>query len=278
MVQSQMPNSVEVSTPWVSTRPVWALRSDSRPLKKAGERRHRWDSRHHCLWKNDYEFPNGRSYFDRMRDADSLKVIGPRSPLRPVWVLDVSPEEENIGHVFNARTASFKAKPGLPKTEDEYELGRQLRAEQLEAISKVTGTVSRDTKPVRSQELGSQIDYEPPLMGGPSATRFVRTRTPRNVADLRNQRKKEKEWHGIHGTVFSRFNNILHPNYRSYFDRWKDADGPDVREPTWKLAVERRSPLAKSSSEPSSLSRHSMSTRRERAWQVPVHRDVIGAR
>mmetsp|Transcript_4228 Transcript_4228/g.6984 ORF Transcript_4228/g.6984 Transcript_4228/m.6984 type:complete len:217 (+) Transcript_4228:83-733(+) len=216
-----MPISADVGTPWVSTRPAWALRADAKSVN-AGKRRRRWDTRHHNTWMNDMEFPNGRSYFDRMRERGGRQPLGPRPPLRPVWNLDVSPEEKDTFRVFDARTASFK-------------------------------------------EVSWKMDEEGSVLGHHDPTKLVRTRTPRSVSDLKDQRYRETDWNRGHGTVFSRFNKILHPNYRSYFDRWKDQDGPDVREPTWKLGHEIRNPLGRSSSEPVETS---LARIRERAWKA----------
>jgi len=74
-------------------------------------------------------------------------------------------------------------------------------------------------------------------------------RIPCSTSDLRAQRSWESEWNKEHPVVFSRFNQAIHVNYRSYFDRWKDHDGVDVRVPTWRLVDEKRRPL-QSASEP----------------------------
>merc|ERR1712070_335047 len=96
------------------------------------------------------------------------------------------------------------------------------------------------------------VDTNGRALGGDDSA--PRTRTPRSSSDLKVQRSRESDWDKNHGNVYSRLNNGLQVNYRSYFDRWKDGDGRDgaeTREPTWKLGVEKRQWLKSSSSEPS---------------------------
>jgi hypothetical protein len=106
-----------------------------------------------------------------------------------------------------------------------------------------------DAKTARYKEVVWKVNGEGDVLGEETST-TTRARTPRRSDDIKAQRKAEADWDKGHATVYSRFNDGLQSNYRSYFDRWKDADGADVREPTWKLGVERRVFL-KSSSEPS---------------------------
>jgi len=84
-----------------------------------------------------------------------------------------------------------------------------------------------------------------------------RTRTPRTGKDLKHQRGRESDFDKFHGIVYSRNNGHLQVNYRSYFDRWKDGDGPDTRETTWKLGIDKRVFL-KSTSAPSLMDRKTM--------------------
>lgn len=75
----------------------------------------------------------------------------------------------------------------------------------------------------------------------PPAALPKRARTPRKAEDLRAQREHEGSWNRHHCTVFSRFNHKFHPNYRSYFDRWKDdTGGGNDPNPSWRLGVERK--------------------------------------
>lgn len=172
-------------------------------------------------WKNEYQHPNGRDYFDRYRDKGDLPKI-PRPRVRPVWTLECANVEiDNPTYkVFDAKTATFK-------------------------------------------EVIWQADEKGKTLGGEiGAPR--RTRSPRTGNDLKAQRSREKEWDRGHAMVYSRNNDGIQVNYRSYFDRWKDGDGPDTREPTWKLGVEKRVFL-KSSSEPALLDQSSL--RKERGWK-----------
>lgn len=80
-----------------------------------------------------------------------------------------------------------------------------------------------------------------------------KVRTPRQPTDLKAQREKEAAWDRHHATVFSRNNHVFQPNFRSYFDRWKDDVPADpaaqLRDVTWKLGVELK-PLHKSYTAP----------------------------
>lgn len=113
------------------------------------------------------------------------------------------------------------------------------------------------------KEVIWMIDEKGKTLGGEDGVPH-RTRTPRSSSDLKIQRSRETEWDKGHGVVYSRNNNKLQTNYRSYFDRWKDGDGPDTREPTWKLGVEKRVFL-KNASEPSLRDRDLL--RKERNWK-----------
>lgn len=113
------------------------------------------------------------------------------------------------------------------------------------------------------KEVIWMIDQNGKTLGGEEGMPR-RTRSPRSNSDLKIQRDREKEWDKGHGVVYSKFNDKLQVNYRSYFDRWKDGDGPDTRETTWKLGVDKRVWL-KSNSEPSLLDQAAM--RKERRWK-----------
>eukprot|EP00933_Yihiella_yeosuensis_P028009 TRINITY_DN2181_c1_g1_i7.p1 TRINITY_DN2181_c1_g1~~TRINITY_DN2181_c1_g1_i7.p1 ORF type:complete len:152 (+),score=37.62 TRINITY_DN2181_c1_g1_i7:189-644(+) len=84
-----------------------------------------------------------------------------------------------------------------------------------------------------------------------AASMAKKQRSPRRNDDLKVQRQKEQDWNKMHGNVFSKKNDVLQVNVRSYFDRWKeDQGGYCPREPSWKLPVERRPLIKKSASEP----------------------------
>merc|ERR1712232_353080 len=69
-------------------------------------------------------------------------------------------------------------------------------------------------------------------------------RTPRKPSDLKEQSSKESEWDRKHGQVFSRFNDLNHPNFRSYFDGWKEepggVNGINDNACSWRLGFEKR--------------------------------------
>merc|ERR1719321_1239349 len=54
------------------------------------------------------------------------------------------------------------------------------------------------------------------------SSQAVRHRPPARTSDLSLQRELEKSWNNQHHVVFSKDNQIVQKNYRSYFDRWKD--------------------------------------------------------
>merc|ERR1711957_446829 len=66
-------------------------------------------------------------------------------------------------------------------------------------------------------------------------TKTKRPRTPRRNSDLKEQREREKLWDKQHACTYSRNNQVSQVNTRSYFDRWKDYDGPGTRDVTWRL-------------------------------------------
>eukprot|EP00439_Symbiodinium_sp_Y106_P056123 s385_g7.t2 len=79
-----------------------------------------------------------------------------------------------------------------------------------------------------------------------SETVALNAREPENES-----KKRESGWDRKHTVLFSRDNDRLQVNMRSYFDRWKDVDdGTHEKEPTWRLRVERRPLIAKSASKP----------------------------
>eukprot|EP00913_Durusdinium_trenchii_P029156 g27332.t3 len=68
--------------------------------------------------------------------------------------------------------------------------------------------------------------------------------------------RREGKWNRKHTILFSRDNDRLQVNMRSYFDRWKDVEGSShVREPTWRLRVERKPLIVKAKSEPNFIPR-----------------------
>lgn len=183
-------------------------------------------------WQNDLQAANMRSYFDRhipRVDRDQL----PKVKRRPHWNIDIKPEAEsadepNVYRIWDAWHAHWK--------------------DQWQWLPKEPGQ--------EKDVLNDDMDTPPPPPEDPN---LRNNRTPRNGADLKNQRSQEKEWDKHHGTVFSRNNQEFQPNFRSYFDRWKDdvktVDQSTV--PTWRLPVEMK-PLNRSRSEPidRSVQRH----------------------
>eukprot|EP00746_Dinoflagellata_sp_MGD_P011316 gnl/MRDRNA2_/MRDRNA2_123680_c0_seq1.p1 gnl/MRDRNA2_/MRDRNA2_123680_c0~~gnl/MRDRNA2_/MRDRNA2_123680_c0_seq1.p1 ORF type:complete len:177 (+),score=10.14 gnl/MRDRNA2_/MRDRNA2_123680_c0_seq1:95-625(+) len=82
-----------------------------------------------------------------------------------------------------------------------------------------------------------------PMQGSQSAPdirpQAVRHRPPASIDDLTYQRELEKNWNGQHHVVYSKDNQLVQRNYRSYFDRWKDP-GCVNNEITWLLAREEK--------------------------------------
>merc|ERR1719421_893538 len=76
----------------------------------------------------------------------------------------------------------------------------------------------------------------------------------------------ESAWNRRHNATWA--NDGLHPNYRSYFDRWRDPKGADARaevlEPSWRLAPsEPRKPKVRQDA--------SMRAARESKWHSRHH-------
>lgn len=225
----------------------WALNGD-RP--KSGKRRPQWNERHHATWDNDFQAPNTRSYFDRFVDrAPTSITAGPHRRLRPVWALDVPAVEipNQVYRVFDAPNACWKDQRQwlLPSTDAQLLEQATKQAEDLANLLKSgSGKVAKldELEPTKFQIQKSSSP--PPKAKKPSEARL------RRAADLGSQRERESEWKKDHSVLFSRFNDHYQINVRSYFDRWKDAEGGrHEREPPWRLKLERK-PLFKSSSEP----------------------------
>jgi len=100
----------------------------------------------------------------------------------------------------------------------------------------------------------------------PSGELLPKSLTPRTGQHLEHVREKETEWDPHHDKVFSRYNDERQVDTRSYFDRWKDEDGPDHRSPTWRLREPRMRPLGQSSSQPQLQLRQSEPLRGKPDW------------
>lgn len=208
---------------------VHALRNQNDKLGE-GARRKRWNERHQVTWKNDYQNPNMRNYFGRRVEKPDIPVR-PARRLRPTWVLDCPDEEQPSApyRIFDSTNATFKEQwQWVQKQPDASSFPNGMPASATSGSIQSSQSQSTPSKPKR-------------------------TRSPRRPEDLKLQRAKEAEWDRQHAVVFSRFNDGYQINTRSYFDRWKDDEdkaGANEKEPTWKLVLERRNALAKSSSEP----------------------------
>jgi len=194
---------------------TFALRAGEKP-KGA---RPKWDARHQNDGKNDLQHMNMRNYFDRPVARPDLPIV-PRPRLRPHWTLDIpkDPKAEGVYRVFDAREAKFKDQwQWIPATAD---------ADATD--TEVFGGSSAGATASRAKKSASAPHLQPP-----------KPRTPRAPEDLKKQRGHESNWNKHHGSVFSRFNGGNHPDFRSYFDRWKDDPsqlGKDGNNPlpTWK--------------------------------------------
>mmetsp|Transcript_3286 Transcript_3286/g.4074 ORF Transcript_3286/g.4074 Transcript_3286/m.4074 type:complete len:254 (-) Transcript_3286:49-810(-) len=200
--------------------------------------RPQWDERHHLKWENDLSHPNGRNYFDRYRPRMDRPVY-PRPRLRPVWVLDVPTKELDNYRVFHAPTASWK---------DLQWKGFPLKEAEVQA-------------PAPDQNLKDAYEMLP------SGELLPKSLTPRTGQHLEHVRDKEADWNSHHDMVFSRYNEERQPDTRSYFDRWKEEDGPEVRSPTWRLREPRLRPLGQSNSNPQLQLRHSEPVRGKPQWK-----------
>ncbi|CAE8598239.1 unnamed protein product [Polarella glacialis] len=229
----------------------WALRQGDFPkVLKEGEtqppRRSRWNERHQITWPNVEKGPNTRSYFDRHVERVDIPV-GPRHRLRPTWSLDV-PETESgtqVYRIFDPVTASWKeqtqwAMPEVPCLVSEMSL-------QPGSANKTTRGGTQTAGKEKPSSPAAQPDLSAAAKNSASRSLMPKTR----ASDLKSQRFREKEWNKKHAVVFSRNNDGLQSNVRSYFDRWKDDEGgTHEREPSWRLKIERKPLIAKSASEP----------------------------
>jgi len=260
------PNHVGPAIPWaLRAEPPGGKAKDkdgkdtAKPVK-----RKKWDERHEVTWKNDAQAPNTRCYFGRHVDRVDVPVV-PRRRLRPTWVLDC-PEVESptqAYRIFDAMTASWKEQPQwtMPSVADmprNAELVKQATKGALAAEpSKSTGSLQpRSPEGVQAAKPQSPEQSSTFLAALETARKknqasAPKVRTPRKPPDLKTQRTREKEWDKKHGVVFSKDNQDMQSNVRSYFDRWKDFEsGVFEREPTWRLKIERKPLVAKSASEP----------------------------
>eukprot|EP00929_Paragymnodinium_shiwhaense_P111750 TRINITY_DN80038_c0_g1_i1.p1 TRINITY_DN80038_c0_g1~~TRINITY_DN80038_c0_g1_i1.p1 ORF type:complete len:265 (-),score=58.63 TRINITY_DN80038_c0_g1_i1:46-840(-) len=195
----------------------FSLRAGDRPQAKDGQRRARWDARHQLVWPNDMLAPNMRTYFDRPVKRVDVKPV-PARRLRPYWRLDVPKDaaKDEVYRIFDAGQAVFKD---------------QWQWVPLKEVAPAAAAAAGGEEEI--QKSASAPTIRPP-----------KVRTPRRPADLKEQRSKESDWDRNHGQVFSRFNGLNHPNFRSYFDRWKEnpggVNGVNNNDCSWRLGAEKR--------------------------------------
>lgn len=195
---------------------TFALRA--RDPSSEGQKRPKWDGRHHIVRQNDSCDPNTRCYFDRFVDRVKYPDCLPKTRLRPTFRLDCEPEDAKNPKVY--------------RTWDAWHARWKEQWQWAEAADA----------------------HEQQFMGVAKGNR-PKNRSPRRDPDLLVQRGREKEWDSKHHAVFSRANETLQVNYRSYFDRWKE-DYPAnpaaslTREPTWRLPLEKKPLIRRSGSEP----------------------------
>lgn len=226
------------------------------PHSEKKRRPRKWDERHEVTWSNDTQAPNTRDYFDRPVDKVDIPVM-PRRRLRPTWVLDC-PEVQTpnqVYRVFDAMTASWKEQPQwvMPPLETLPRSSSLASASADRAKMKPQGGLrprspegkNKDPPPMENSVMSSIEDARKK-----AAAQQPKVRTPRKPPDLKHQRHKENIWDQKHAVVFSKDNQHVQVNVRSYFDRWKDHGGAGDREPSWRLKIERKPLIAKSASEP----------------------------
>jgi len=229
-----MPNHVDGTTPWSGSRPVWALRT-------AGTV---------SLGKKSSAQRPGRTWDGRHHVTTFNDYCAPNG--RDYF--DRYRDKGDLPQIPRPRVRPVWTLE-CPNVESEEHTYRVF-----------------DPRTATHKDVVWQVDETGKTLGGDDGVP-KRTRTPRTGADLKHQRSIEKEWDNNHGNVYSRFNGDLQVNYRSYFDRWKDGDGPDTRETTWKLGVEKRVWL-KSNSEPCLKNRESI--RKEKNWKGCGVKRVVG--
>jgi len=191
----------------------------------------------------------------------------PRRRLRPTWALDC-PEVESptqAYRIFDAMTASWKEQPQwtMPSVADmprNAEMVKQAAkgagaAEQSKSTGSLQPRTPEGAKAAKpqspSQDQSSTFLAALETARKKNQASAPKVRTPRKPPDLQSQRQWEKTWDKKHGVVFSKDNQDVQVNCRSYFDRWKDFEsGIFEHETTWRLKIERKPLVAKSASEP----------------------------
>lgn len=232
-----------------------------------GSKRPRWDGRHQLVRANDCCDPNTRCYFDRFVDRVKYPDCLPKVPLRPTYRLDVEPEESENPKVYRTWDAwharwveqwQWAEAPGA------------LAAASAAAAAQSAAAAGGAAGAADQRSLAQSMNVT-------KANKGPKPRSPRRDCDLLAQREREKDWDSKHHTVFSRANGTLHPNYRCYFDRWKDERPTQpttisARVPSWRLPVEKK-PLLRSSSAP----KHDTFGRQERQrYSLPDQKPWIG--
>jgi len=244
----------------------WALKShvheeekkegDKKSSKSKSKKKHRrplWKERHQLVWSNDTQAPNTRCYFGRPVEREDQPTI-PRRRLRPVWRLDIPEEEtpEKAYRIFDAANASWKEQPQWVMP-DVLKLVLSGASPKAKAADSAPGSFGPRHVPAQDddmQQSGNPLK-EAAEEARKAAEASQKVGTPHAPGDLAFQRKRESGWDRKHTVLFSRDNDRLQVNMRSYFDRWKDVDdGSHEKEPTWRLRVERKPLIAKSASEP----------------------------
>lgn len=228
-------------------------KKDEKAKVKKKQRRPQWKERHQLVWSNDTQAPNTRCYFGRPVEREDNPVV-PRRRLRPTWRLDIPEEEapEKAYRIFDAPNASWKEQPQWVMPDVlKFVLAGSPTAQAVDS-----GPGSFGPRHVPAQEASEKEQGNPVMKAAEEARKAAaeqcrKVGTPHAPGDLAFQRKRESGWDRKHTVLFSRDNDRLQVNMRSYFDRWKDVDdGGHEKEPTWRLRVERKPLIAKSASEP----------------------------
>jgi len=224
-------------------------------VKAKPKRRPSWKERHQIVWSNDTQAPNTRSYFGRPVEKEDNPAI-PRRRLRPTWRLEIAEEEHPVQayQIFHAPSASWKEQGQwvMPDVSKLLEAMGSMSPTSPTEDGTASGFGPRDVPAaeVKEPERGNPLLKAVQEAQKRASEQRKKVNTPSLPCDLPHQRRREGRWNRKHAILFSRDNDRLQVNMRSYFDRWKDVEGGDhEREPTWRLRVERKPLIVKSKSE-----------------------------
>lgn len=217
-------------------------------VKPKPQRRPQWKERHQLVWSNDTQAPNTRNYFGRPVEKEDNPAI-PRRRLRPTWRLEIDEEETGTKayQIFDAPSASWKEQSQwvMPDVSKLVEVVGSLSVVAPES----SGFGPRDV-PAKEPDRGNPLAKAVQDARKSAASQRKKVKTPSLPCDLPHQRRREGRWNHKHAILFSRDNDRLQVNMRSYFDRWKDVDGGDhERGPTWRLKIDRKPLIVKAKSE-----------------------------